>query len=149
MKLTDEEKIFLAWLSKHERIKYFEMVIGKDTNWDSTSPLYGLPHVAFRIFLSPSSYLHCIFSNSNNTLYVTEYHCTSKNIPSMQVGFINRFLSRYRMTTKTYAGIFDNSKQVYIPYDKFMSILDKIDAKEFYSRDYKTFDSYHRSGGLY
>ena len=149
MKLTDEQKIFLAWISKNEKIRSFEMVHCKDINGDTSSPMYEVNQVAFRIFLSPTSYLHCIFTNEEDTLYVTEYHTTSRRIPSMQVGLINRYFSKYRLTTTTSKGLFHYGKQIYINYKDFMTIMDKLDAKEFYSRPSVYKDSYNPAGGLY
>jgi hypothetical protein len=149
MKLTDEQKIFLAWLNKTSKIRYYEMVVGKDFNGDKSSPLHGVDHVAFRIFIDPSSYLHCVFSNEEDTMYVTEYHCTTKRIPSTQVGFINRYFSKYRLNSGLVKGVFNNSKQIYINYEDFMKIVDRIYDGDFYSRGSMDKDSYHRAGGLY
>ena len=149
MKLTDEQKIFLAWLNKTPKIRYYEMVVGKDFNGDTSSPLNGVNHIAFRIFIDPSSYLHCIFTSEGYTMYVTEYHSTSRRIPSMQVGLINRYFSKYRLTSANIKGVFNNSKYIYINYEDFMKIVDKIRPEDFYTRGSKDKDSYHRAGGLY
>lgn len=149
MKLTDEQKIFLAWLNKTTKIRYYEMVVGKDFNGDKASPLHGVEHVAFRIFIDPASYLHCVFTNEGDTLYVAEYHCTSRHVPSLQVGLINRFFSKYRLTSVNTKGVFNSSKYIYINYEDFMKIVDKIRPEDFYTRSSMSRDSYHRAGGLY
>lgn len=149
MKLTNEQKVFLAWLAKTNKIRYYEMVVGKDFNGDINSPLNGFNHLAFRIFIDPSSYLHCVFTNEGDTLYVAEYHSTSRRIPSLQVGFINRFFSKYRLTSANIKGVFNNSKYIYINYLDFMKIVDRIRPEEFYTRGIVDKDSYHRAGGLY
>lgn len=149
MKLTNEQKVFLAWLAKTDKIHHFELIHGKDSNGDSDSPMYGVALTAFRIFLSPTSYLHCVFTNNSEMMYVTEYHATTRRVPSMQVGLINRFFSKYRLTTTTAKGMFSYGKQIYISYTEFMSIVSKIDEKEFYSRHSSYKDSYNPACGIY
>lgn len=108
MKLTKEMKELMAFLYSRPGMIHYEFSFDKRDNY-----------LAVRIFFNEWTYWTVTFTPDSDVVIVTEWATTKSSYhPSARVGFINRYLKKYR----------DTSFSVKLSVYDLIRVLDRIDT---------------------
>ena len=146
MKLTDGQKILLAWCVSNQEIRVFEFYYNKDITSAEVLPYVGTNPVAFRIFVG-WGYLHLAFDKDDNII-MYEYEQRSSNpVPGQRVSFINKHFKKYRIKKGT-GPITSTSKECKLTVQQFIDTMDRI-SPAYIKNGTSKYNSFHRAGGMY